>query len=339
MFASHFSTAVVCPAMSYGATIWYTSREIKMKGLELAVKLTTLQNKCLQSITGAYKATNTKVLEAEAGVIPLDIHLDQIILRARDNQRCKKVIYQAKEKIHHKLKGKRGRRSQPKNTPIGIKDAWAKSIMEKLHSSLPGTNQQEDQDEPLYSKENLMKKWIKRRWEEQWETYLNTVPSTKKTSAHKRKLRQQQNMLYQDLRKAESSLAVQLCIEKVEFAAFLHICRVPEMVSPACQCEWHCQNPKHIIIFCSNHALNHCSLYEAAGTDRYWEIMSTRKNPQTVACWVMSKSLLLQFLLAKEQVDWVENRAVNESSSVGDGVGDSENEDKTKVRVRTPEQE
>ena len=82
-----------------------------MKGLGLAAKLTTLQNKCLQSITEAYKAINIKVLEAKAGVIPLYIHLDQMILRAKDNQRCKKVICQAKEKIHRKLRGKRGRRS------------------------------------------------------------------------------------------------------------------------------------------------------------------------------------------------------------------------------------
>ena len=104
-------TAVVYLAMSYGATIWHTPRKIKMKGPGPAAKLTTLQNKCLQSITRAYKARNIKVLEAKAGVIPLDIHLDQMVLRARDNQRCKKVIYQAKKKICRKLKGKRGRKS------------------------------------------------------------------------------------------------------------------------------------------------------------------------------------------------------------------------------------
>ena len=127
-----------------------------MKGPGPAVKLTTLQNKCLQLITGAYKATNIKVLEAEAGVIPLDIHLDQVVLRAKDNQRCKEVICQAKEKICRKLRGKRGRRSQPRDTPMVIKDAWAKSIMEKLHSSLPGTNWQGDQNGPPHSRESLV---------------------------------------------------------------------------------------------------------------------------------------------------------------------------------------
>ena len=220
-----------------------------------------------------------------------------------------------------------------------IKDAWAKSIMEKLHSSLPGTNRQGGQDEPPHSRESLVKKWIKRRWEEQWEAYLNTVPPTKKTPAHEGKLGQQRNMLYQGLRKAESSLAVQLRTEKVGFAAFLHARRVPDVVSPACQCGWRRQDPKHIIIFCPNHALNRRSLYEAAGTGRYREIMSTRKGLRALARWVMSEGLLLQFSLAKEQADWVEGRAINDSGSVGDGVRNGDDEDETEAGVGAPEQE
>lgn len=48
----------------------------------------TMQTKCLRAITGAYKATNIKVLEAEAGVVPLDLYLDQAVLRSRDTPRC-----------------------------------------------------------------------------------------------------------------------------------------------------------------------------------------------------------------------------------------------------------
>ena len=142
--------------------------------------------------------------------------------------------------------------------------------MEKLHSRQPETNRQESQVGLPHSRKSLVKKWVKKRWEEQWEAYLSTVPSTKKTPAHDGKLGQQQDMLHQGLRKAETSLAVQLQSEKVGFAAFLHARRVPDVVSPACQCGWRRQNPKHIItVFCPNHALNRRSLYEAAGTDRY----------------------------------------------------------------------
>lgn len=72
-----------------------------------------LQNKCLQLIAGAYKATNIKVLEAEAeaGVIPLDIYFDQAVLRSRDAPKCQEVVTVAKKKIRLKLRNKRGRRS------------------------------------------------------------------------------------------------------------------------------------------------------------------------------------------------------------------------------------
>lgn len=42
--------------------------------------------------TGAYKATDIKVLEAKSGVTPLDIHLDQAVLRARDAPRSNEVM-------------------------------------------------------------------------------------------------------------------------------------------------------------------------------------------------------------------------------------------------------
>ena len=175
-------TVIVWPAMTYKAVVWHSPKRSKIKGLGPAAKLTTLQNKCLQSITGAYKATNTQVLEAEAGVIPLDIYLDQAVLKAKnpDAWRCKEVICQAKEKVRHRLRDKRGKKSQPEDTLMLIKKAWAKNIMEKLHSDQLVANQQGSQRKSLCSKKNLTTKWARKRWKEQWEAYLNTVPSIKK---------------------------------------------------------------------------------------------------------------------------------------------------------------
>ena len=125
-------TAVVWPTITYGAVVWYSPKRSRIKGPRSAAKLTTLQNKCLQLITKAYKTTNIQVLEAEAGVIPLNIHLDQAVLRVKNAERCKKVICQAKEKVHHKLRGKKERKSWSGDIPMRIKEAWAKNIMEKL---------------------------------------------------------------------------------------------------------------------------------------------------------------------------------------------------------------
>ena len=73
------------------------------------------------------------------------------------------------------------------------------------------------------------------------------------------------------------------------------------MASPACQCGWRRQDPKHIIIFCPNDARNCRRSYEAAGTDRYQETMSTGNGFWAVARWVMSEGLFSQFDETLEQ--------------------------------------
>ena len=117
--------------MTYGASIWYTPKiSSERKNAGPIAKLITIQNKCLRSITGAYKTTNIKVLKAESGVILLDLHLDQMVLRSKTTPRCSKTIELAKARIRRKLRGKRGRKRQPGATPISSKDQWVKKKME-----------------------------------------------------------------------------------------------------------------------------------------------------------------------------------------------------------------
>lgn len=42
--------------------------------------LQTVQNKCLRTIIGAYKTTNVQILEHEASVPPLDLHLEMLAI-------------------------------------------------------------------------------------------------------------------------------------------------------------------------------------------------------------------------------------------------------------------
>ena len=76
-----------------------------------------------------------KVLEAEAGVMPLEIYLDQTVLQSRNSPRCAEVTSQAKETIRRKLRRKRGRRRQAQATPMAVKDAWVKNSMENSAAS------------------------------------------------------------------------------------------------------------------------------------------------------------------------------------------------------------
>lgn len=112
-------TAAVRPAITYEAAIQRTPKRTRMKGLGPAAKVMTIQNKRL---CAAYKAINIKVLEAEAGFMPLDIYPDQTVLKSRTGPRCPEMINQAKEVIKKKLGNKRGR--QLKSPPTARKDMW-----------------------------------------------------------------------------------------------------------------------------------------------------------------------------------------------------------------------
>ena len=68
-------------------------------------------------------------------------------------------------------------------------------------------------------------------------------------------------------------------------------------------------------MFCPDHACNRWKLYEAAGTNRYLEILSTRKGLSALARLGMNEELLSQFSLAKKQTDREEGRTNNEGKS------------------------
>ena len=72
-------------AMTYAASV-STTRENAMggkkgRGTGLVTRLQTEQNKCLRVITGAYKSTPVKVLEAEANCMPIGIVLAHILCK------------------------------------------------------------------------------------------------------------------------------------------------------------------------------------------------------------------------------------------------------------------
>jgi hypothetical protein len=71
--AKQVYTTVVRPAITFGHAVWHNPDRNYAKHID---QLKVIQNGCLRTITGAFKATPTRVLEAEAGVMPIDIYLN-----------------------------------------------------------------------------------------------------------------------------------------------------------------------------------------------------------------------------------------------------------------------
>ena len=108
------------PAMTYGSLVWHTLKDVKKSSS--TDKLAVLQNKCLRTIAGAFKAIPISVLEAETFIAPIDIHLDQLQAKARYRLRVNgqsKFIARTCTSIANKLRGKAGRKRAQKNQPQG----------------------------------------------------------------------------------------------------------------------------------------------------------------------------------------------------------------------------
>ena len=69
--------------MAYGSEVWYDPDDARVGRNKLIYPLQVIQNKCLRTITGAYKTTNIQILEHEASIEPLDLHLERLAMTHR----------------------------------------------------------------------------------------------------------------------------------------------------------------------------------------------------------------------------------------------------------------
>lgn len=84
---------------------------------------------------------------------------------------------------------------------------------EEIQNHLSRTPRQERQTHGSGSK--TTEKWTTRTWKERWEHYLSTVPPAKRTPAHDGDLGRERDKIHQGLRKAQSSVAIQLRAERI----------------------------------------------------------------------------------------------------------------------------
>jgi len=80
-------SSVVRPAITFGASVWYTPQGIETARKAIDKKLEILQNKSLRTVLGAYRAVNTRILEKEAAIPPISI-----VLAAQTANATKRVL-------------------------------------------------------------------------------------------------------------------------------------------------------------------------------------------------------------------------------------------------------
>jgi len=167
---------VVRPMLTFASSIWHSPRNLRGATEKHVKQLTVMQNTCLRTVLGAYKATPVQVLEAEAAVSPMRIQLDRALLRSKIIRGTHSLVQKGNRRITKKLQPKRGRRINPPPSPSVEKEAW---VLRSI-----GMNAEEIQ-EGRRNPGDLRKKiheWWKGRLEGKWEHYQRRAQHRKGTS-------------------------------------------------------------------------------------------------------------------------------------------------------------
>ena len=303
-------TAVVRPAMTYGSIVWHTPKDVN-RNKSITSNLAVIQNRCLRTVAGAFKATPIPVLEAETHIAPIDVYLDQLQAKARYRLRItgqKALANSACKIIANKLRERAGRRKTPPPTPGELKHTWAKAILNgEAAVRLPPSAPPWYEASPEYLKElreartaqrahhtRLMEHHMK-IWKSTWATYQNRIPLP--TEAQQASLDKKRLKIHSNLAKAESSLATQIRTEKIGLANFLFNRRVPNVNSPACICGWPRQTAKHVIMHCQL-IDGRNELFNQVKTNNYRTIIENSAKLKKLTAWLMRADILKQFSIA-----------------------------------------
>ena len=252
-------TAVVRPALTYGAAIWHTPTKNQSRTAQgVAAKLRTIQNKCLRTVTGAYRATPISTLEVEAYVPPIDLFLDSRLAAFQARQAGSKVeqfIENSCKQIQARIRNRRGRKAAQKRTVGEYKKNWADEREKRIQERQPRQVRSE--------KERVLAAW-KVRWQEK-EAILQEQGREDTWDQVKRPPDPAILQLHTGLRKAESTVLVHLRTGRIGLCYFLKKARVPGYESDQCRCGTGKETPRHVLLDCLDEEEHREFLRESQG--------------------------------------------------------------------------
>jgi hypothetical protein len=296
-------TFVIRSILIYEATIWHI---FKTKKTRIINKLAVIQNKCLRNIFKVFRVTFVSILEIETHVFFIDLHLNQLQTHARYRMRVEDMslmIRRKCDKITHKLSTNLDRSRIHKEISNEFKRAWAElQLFTNQRSStnvvLVSWANQTRLDLQQWKFHRQRKKKIDAhhvaRWKQKWKIYCDIVftsISTQTEDIDKKRLQ-----LHDQLKKIESSLSIQIRIEKIDFVNFLFRRKIFEITSISCRCDWNNQTIKHVIMFCELMNDKNSMLNVVDITD-YYQMMTSSKRFKIIIKWLLWHNLLSQFAL------------------------------------------
>src|SRR4029077_4460543 len=235
-------TKVIRSAIAYGAAAYHKTAERGGRPRGIARELLTEQTQCLRTVAGAYRATPVRALETETYIPPLDLYLNggvALFEKRLEESGMGQLIRNSCAAIAQRLRRRGRRRGPPSSTEYhnGATE-WARGW---LTADLPGVDRKKVQDT------------IAKEWEERWRKELGRSQGRRRHRADEpsdRPPTKDRLKLHKGLRKAESSLLVQMRTGKIGLRAFLFERQVPDIASPICVCGDGRETATHVAAYC-----------------------------------------------------------------------------------------
>lgn len=317
-------SAVVRPALLYGAQIWGASDNGQPIIDNRIQPLRIIQNRCLRRITGGYKRTPIAALERETGIPPLDLYIDATAMQRAitiKNHRVENDVHRALDDIWTSAVAPRPRRARPPRA-AGGRERLLKRALEReaemrefiahhaetaeqtprgRRTARGRGRQRPYQQRPhqqgghrhRYKATTLITLWADLQWRKRWErTAQNRRASTWNTP-----WTAQTVPLYEGLTKAEATALFLLRTEVLGLKAWLASIQVPGIL-PRCPCGWPAQTVRHIMLQCPQY--DRVPLIAATQTESLSVMLSERDRVGHAARWFLRQGILEQFRTAQE---------------------------------------
>ncbi len=318
--ARHVYSAVVQPALLYGAGIW--SGEFAPTIGWRGKPLEKTRKACLQTVAGAYRATRLDELEMETNVPPLRCAAAEREVNFQASLEASgvgRVISESCQNICTTMHRRRCFRACAGQTQHEKKKRWARTAAEwegktmrpsgaPLPPWLYGTAAAPVQRPQLPNDTTIGEKEVRKKaralkmrlWAKD-QSRLNPA-AYPLLGRHLARQARSNLSLHDGLTKAESAVATQLRTRKIGFAHFLYRRGVPGFESPDCPCGFPRQTVEHVLLYCPLHTNGRDAFLARAQSRCIRTILNTARGIRAAAQWVIRERLLPQFHWAAQHL-------------------------------------
>jgi hypothetical protein len=209
-------------------------------------KLAIIQNRCLRNIFESFRVISISILKVETHVIFIDLHLNQLQIQIKYRMRIadmSNIIRKKCKSITSKLNNDSENSRMYKLISSELKHEWiTQQLIDKQtfsiiirfafwansmrfdHDAIRFNNQKKEMNR--FHINRSKKKWI------EYAFFMLVSISTQIDFVDKKRFK-----LHDQLKKIESFLTIQIRIEKIDFASFLHRRKILDVKSIFCRCD------------------------------------------------------------------------------------------------------